>query len=615
MNRFNAFLMILILNIFFATSLAIASSQKILVKSDDIQSELIVSITKSIESLLKNINENDSEEIDRYHRRVIDSVLSLLAADGYFSPNVNLSIEYGLHDQKIWNIFIIAGTRTTIAKLDILFTGSILDKNFEERVQFLINNCSLQVGMNFTNRDWSNTKSKILNALLSHDFFFAKIVKSEAIIDQDKSQAYLSIIIDSGPKVLMGALNISGLNRVPESLLKSYIKYKYGDAFDQDKLNDWQQHLYSTTFFHGVFVTIDPAVTDNFIKKMTKENILSSSVINSDHECILPINIVVAESPSKKIASSIGIDDNAGIKIEGLYNKNVPFSMPIIFSTGLGIDRVRQKIFADINFPHDIYGKQNSIGASLDNSDLHGLNITRFAIGFARSSNGYNSTEQNINISGARYEANYGALLAYDHIKIREYSDFVLPSATGTVEIVRRKLNNNLDPNDGNLLIIGLGAGVSLDNISPYARTRIKLQKWLPIRSNDVFTFRCELGKIWSSENVKIPDDFGFRAGGANSIRGYNYQSIGAHRGSAVVGSLSVAIFSIEYNHYVNDRLGISTFVDLGDAFNLFKDINFAVGYGIGLRIKTPAGPLSFDIAYGQKYENLRLHFSLGIAF
>lgn len=615
MNRLNVFLMILILDIFFSTSLAIASSQKILIKSDDIQSELMVSITKSIESVLKNINENNYVEIDRYHRRVIDSVLSLLSADGYFSPNIDVSIECGLHNQKIWNIFIIAGRRTTIAKLDISFTGSITDKEFEKRVQFLINNCSLQIGMEFTNREWSNTKSKMLNSLLSHDFFFAKIVKSEAIIDQENAQAYLSIAIDSGPRVLMGALNVSGLNRVPESLLRRYINYQEGDAFDQDKLNDWQQHLYSTTFFHGVFVTIDPAVTDSFIRKMTKENISSSSFLNSDCKCTLPVNVVVAESPSKKIASSIGIDDNAGIKIEGLYNKNVPFGLPIIFSTGLGIDRVRQKIFADINLPHDVYGKQNSIGASLDNSDLHGLNITRFAIGFARSSNGYSGTTQNINMAGSRYEANYGALLAYDHIKIREYSDFILPSATGTVEIVRRGLNNNLDPHDGNLLIIGLGAGVSLDNISPYARTRIKFQKWFPIRLNDVFTFRCELGKVWSSENVKIPDDFGFRAGGANSIRGYNYQSIGAHRGSAVVGALSVAIFSIEYNHYLNDRLGISTFVDSGDAFNLFKDISFASGYGIGLRIKTPAGPLSFDIAYGQKYENLRLHFSLGIAF
>ncbi|AFZ83439.1 outer membrane protein [Candidatus Kinetoplastibacterium blastocrithidii TCC012E] len=615
MNRFNAFLMILILNIFFAASLAIASSQKILIKSDDIQSDLLIPITKSIESVLKSADENDTIEIDRYHRRVIDSVVSLLSADGYFSPHVEVNVEYGLHEQKIWNVFIIAGRRTTVAKLDISFAGSITDKEFDERVQFLIKNCLLQNGMGFTNREWNNTKSKLLNALLSHDFFFAKIVKSEATIDQENALAYLSIVIDSGPRILMGALNVSGLNKVPESLLKRYIRYNEGDAFDQDKLNDWQQHLYSTTFFHGVFVTIDPAITDNFIKRMTKENISSLPSSSDNHKYILPVNIVVAEAPSKKIASSIGIDDNAGIKIEGLYNKNVPFSLPIIFSTGIGVDRVRQKIFADVNLPHDVYGKQNSIGASLDNSDLHGLNITRFAIGFARSSNGYSSAAQNINITGARYEANYGALLAYDHIKIREYSDFILPSATGTVEIVRRDLNNNVDPHDGNLLIIGLGAGISLDNISPYARTRIKFQKWLPVRSKDVFTFRSELGKVWSSENLKIPDDFGFRAGGANSIRGYNYQSIGVHRGSAVVGASSVVIFSFEYNHYIDDRLGVSAFVDVGDAFNLFKDISFAIGYGIGLRIKTPAGPLSFDIAYGQKYENLRLHLSLGIAF
>ena len=34
-----------------------------------------------------------------------------------------------------------------------------------------------------------------------------------------------------------------------------------------------------------------------------------------------------------------------------------------------------------------------------------------------------------------------------------------------------------------------------------------------------------------------------------------------------------------------------------------------------GARVRTPAGPLFLDLAYGQRQRDLRLHFSLGIAF
>jgi translocation and assembly module TamA len=43
--------------------------------------------------------------------------------------------------------------------------------------------------------------------------------------------------------------------------------------------------------------------------------------------------------------------------------------------------------------------------------------------------------------------------------------------------------------------------------------------------------------------------------------------------------------------------------------------MDMKIGYGVGALIKTPAGPLNLDIAYGQKDRKIRLHFSLGIAF
>ena len=59
----------------------------------------------------------------------------------------------------------------------------------------------------------------------------------------------------------------------------------------------------------------------------------------------------------------------------------------------------------------------------------------------------------------------------------------------------------------------------------------------------------------------------------------------------------------------------MSVFVDVGDAGDSFKDLTPHWGYGVGVAVRTPAGPFYMDVAYGQKTRDIRLHFSLGIAF
>jgi translocation and assembly module TamA len=60
---------------------------------------------------------------------------------------------------------------------------------------------------------------------------------------------------------------------------------------------------------------------------------------------------------------------------------------------------------------------------------------------------------------------------------------------------------------------------------------------------------------------------------------------------------------------------GWAVFVDAGDAAARFKDLDLALGYGLGVRWRTPAGPLAVDVAYGERFQQVRVHFSVAIAF
>ena len=58
-----------------------------------------------------------------------------------------------------------------------------------------------------------------------------------------------------------------------------------------------------------------------------------------------------------------------------------------------------------------------------------------------------------------------------------------------------------------------------------------------------------------------------------------------------------------------------AVFVDAGNATDSLRDLRPAVGYGVGLRWRSPVGPLRIDVAYGQQTRQVRTHLSVGIAF
>jgi translocation and assembly module TamA len=72
---------------------------------------------------------------------------------------------------------------------------------------------------------------------------------------------------------------------------------------------------------------------------------------------------------------------------------------------------------------------------------------------------------------------------------------------------------------------------------------------------------------------------------------------------------------SVEVTRWIRESLGIAAFVDAGNAFDEWSQFKLAVGYGIGARVKTPIGPFRLDVAYGEQSRQVRLHFSVGVAF
>ena len=589
------------------------------------------SITSAVDAIKRLAADQDGGEASRLRRRARDATLAALATQGYFTPKVTLAPGTDVAGDT-WDIVIEPGPRAQVDSVDLQFTGRVTRPEYAERVAGWRKGWTLQQGKPFINADWNKAKSDLLQSVQDRDFLLARLSDSSAEVDAETARVRLKVSIDSGPLVRMGALKVEGLERVPERLIGRYVDYSQGQPYRQDQLDQWQQELQSTAFFRGAFVSLDTVALDATPEELRRPADTKAAAAapagdpavaggpkppsqggkrpDSDGEITLPVQVRVVESPPKRAAASIGVDDTAGVRVEGTYRQNVVFGHPLTLETGASVDRLRQRAYADFILPPDARGRKDSVGVLADRSDIEGLQVTRFALGATRL-----QERKGAGDSRVEYETRWGGLLAQDHVKIDGGDTYDLPTGTLTAEWLRRDVDSKYDPREGNLIAVGGGVGVVLNSGEPYTRLRVRGQKWWPLGARDVLTLRGEAGKIWSNANVRVPDDFGFRAGGARSIRGYRYQSIGERRNGAIVGAATLAVASVEYDHYFDERFGIGFFVDAGDAAQSFGDMDIALGYGVGARVRTPAGPLFLDVAYGQRERDLRLHFSLGIAF
>ncbi|MFH1347556.1 MAG: BamA/TamA family outer membrane protein [Candidatus Margulisiibacteriota bacterium] len=130
---------------------------------------------------------------------------------------------------------------------------------------------------------------------------------------------------------------------------------------------------------------------------------------------------------------------------------------------------------------------------------------------------------------------------------------------------------------------------------------------YYPVQENQVLA--THLGTGFGFGDVPVGEEYW--AGGANTVRGY-YPSE-AKRGKRKL------IANIEYRLDFSDLFQGVFFYDWGDAWNDGPPNfdNFISGWGPGVRINTPLGPIRLDygVPQGKTFGEGLMHFSIGQAF
>lgn len=519
-----------------------------------------------------------------FERRMRREVANLLATEGYFSPEVVVSERDGelLVD-------VQAGPRSTVGSVNIEIAGDVA----AARRDALLSGWKLKSGQPFRQADWDDAKQSLLADVLAVDFAGARLQDSAAEVDPEAHRVDLRVVVVAGPPYSFGELKIGGLERYAPSLVERYNRtVEPGEPYREDHLLAFQTALQGTPYFGSVVVSLDRGKDDD------------SAAAGADGRVIAPVLVHVRERAPYQVSLGAGYSTNTGARVEANYRSSDLFGRAWELHTGARIEQLRQTAYADVFFPPDKRRRRDGVGVAFQKSDIENLELESFSVGATRVQQ-RGSVEQRLGLNW----------------QTEEQTPKGSPTTTNQALTAQagwtwRHASDPSNPSEGVALQFQLGgASKQLLSDQDFLRTYVRYAQGVPLGANDGLLLRAELGATFAPSRDGIPQDFLFRAGGSNSVRGYAYQSLGVQEGDAVVGGRYLMTMSGEYTHWITPTWGAAAFVDAGDAQDSRDAFDLAVGYGLGARWKSPVGPLGLDLAYGQRDGKLRFDFSLAVPF
>jgi outer membrane protein insertion porin family len=180
--------------------------------------------------------------------------------------------------------------------------------------------------------------------------------------------------------------------------------------------------------------------------------------------------------------------------------------------------------------------------------------------------------------------------------------------------------NNTFNPTSGSILRLSAEQSVPLGRGSIFMnRLQGSYSHYIPVsllnfaEGAQSLAFNAQVGTIVGD----VPPYQAFALGGTNSVRGYDEGEVGSGR--------SYAQFTAEYRFPLFSFLGGALFVDMGTDLGSGNAVPGApgpsrgktgsgLGYGAGVRISTPLGPLRVDYGFNDQGQG-RIHFGFGERF
>jgi translocation and assembly module TamA len=402
---------------------------------------------------------------------------------------------------------------------------------------------------------------------------------------QPDARLDVALTLDPGPRLRFGPVSVTGTDGVRPERVVEIAGLPEGRVFSPVILDRAAERLRRA----GAFASV--ALTEGEL------------VVEGDR---LPIAIQVTEMAPRRLGFGAEFSSTEGLALSAFWLHRNLLGGAERFRVGAevtGIDG--QSGGADGNITLEFgrpatFGSDTDLTASLaltylDEADFQSSQVEG-EVGLIRY------TTQDLT-----YQVGIGFLTAREEtaFETRRYTLLTFPlSAT------RDRRNDPFDPTAGYYLNLDVTPFIGVTGGDSGGRIALDARYYRALGTDGRLTLaaRGQIGSLLGADLLDAPADFRFYSGGGQTVRGFPYQSLGidltrdfgAGPAAVSIGGASYLGGQFEARLNITDAIQAVAFADVGivgiEAFP-DSDSGMQVGAGLGVRYRTPIGPIRLDLA------------------
>ena len=522
--------------------------------------------------------ENGETAAAAYAQRAEQNARRALQALGYYNAQIEV-VRETVAAANVVRVVITPGPRVRLRSVDIQLLGDARDD--PEFIE-LLDQLPLREGAGLDHGRYEAARSVLDNLAVRRGYFDARYRTRRIEVDAVDNVADIRLHLDSGPRYALGEVAFPA-TRFTSGLLHRLVPFRPGTPYDAAHIARFNRNLLDSGYFQDVRLL--PRV----------EEAIDGQI---------PIEVELSERDPNRVGVGAGVSTDTGPRLRLTWDRAWVNRHGHKFASDLELAQVRQGLSTRYIVPLD-----DPINDTLDFT--FGFRLEDFGDG--TDSERFTASVQRQQYRGGGWQRTFFYRWERDRFDLidaageptgeRVDSQLYLPGTSWS----RTRSRGGIDPHWGDRQLYSLETTHPLLG-SDIALTRLRAgARYLrPFMGEHRILGRLDVGALFTEDFALTPPALRFRAGGDQSIRGYDYNELGPGH--------YLYVASLEYGYQLRERWRLALFVDAGDA-PMTVDVSQArVGAGFGVHWISPVGPIRLDLAWGVSEDPMpiRLHFSLG---
>ena len=499
--------------------------------------------------------------IRRLNSRARRQIIEAMRPYGFYRPEIRSRLEPSNGNWQVI-IEIDPGEPVRITELDIRLEGEGKD---DPALLDIIRQSELEVGKPLFHPDYDRLRTRLQGSASNYGYFEAEFRARRLEVDPDALSARVVLHLQTGPRYRLGELRIEQ-DVIDPDLLERVVDLRPGDPYAASDLLRSQYRLTDTMYFAGAVAETGDADPDT---RTVPVSILTTPSRRQR------IRIGVGYATDTRLRGSLDVDWRRLNRSGHSARASLSGSSELLELSG----RYRIPI-------GDPLKERLLIRANVAEEELGDLTSRRADVGLSLDTKAGRSWQRSLFADILRERTKLGDETMDDFL--------VVPG----VAFEKLQADDVLFPRDGYRFRVELRGSVNqLGATTSFGRLELAASRVFSVGPDWRFFLRGELGAGLVDNSSDLPASQRFFAGGDQSVRGYDYNSLGPRDEEGnLVGGRHLVFASFEAERRVWRRIALAAFVDTGNAVENFGD-DLEASAGVGVHVQTPIGTLRLSIA------------------